>query len=55
LCREKVGDLFTPNPISVASDMAVGDVISLMQRLKIGRCFWSRAAGWQGYSPNVIS
>jgi len=36
LCREKVGDLFTPNPISVASDMAVGDVISLMQRLKIG-------------------
>jgi len=34
--REKVGDLFTPHPVTVAADMAVRDVISLMQRHQIG-------------------
>lgn len=36
LCREKVGDLFTPNPVTVAADMAVHDVIAVMQSRKIG-------------------
>lgn len=34
--REKVGDLYTPHPVTVAADMAVHDVISLMQRHQIG-------------------
>lgn len=36
LFREKVGDLYTPHPVTVAADMAVRDVISLMQRHQIG-------------------
>lgn len=36
LFREKVGDLFTPHPVTVAADMAVHDVIALMQRHQIG-------------------
>jgi CBS domain-containing protein len=36
LVREKVGDLFTPHPVTVAADMPVHDVIALMQRHQIG-------------------
>lgn len=36
LCREKVSDLFTSHPYTVAADTAVKDVIALMQKLRIG-------------------
>lgn len=36
LCREKVGDLLTPDPITVQATAAVHDVIALMQERRIG-------------------
>ena len=36
ICNESVGDLYTPNPIKVAADTPVGEVIAVMQKRKIG-------------------